>query len=256
MKIALIIFRIGPSHGSILQTYALHKVLTDMGHNVTIIDRQRPLDIKDEIKKNLFRLYCCVTGKYKGPVFYIGENSGTSMKELRSFVNRYISPNCISISTNKEVASIPNANYECYIIGSDQTWRPNYVYDIYYYYLDFLDNNVEATRIAYAPSFGTSVWEYNDEQTHKCQALVKRFSAVSVREEEGIELCRKYLDVNADFVLDPTLLLHMNDYLTLIKGRNHQKKYIAYSLLDDLDISRSTLTNLSSLLHADLHRLN
>ena len=40
MKIALVIFRIGPSHGSILQTYALYNVLKKLGHSVTIINRK------------------------------------------------------------------------------------------------------------------------------------------------------------------------------------------------------------------------
>ena len=40
MNIALIIFPIHASHGCILQTFALATTLRQMGHKVTIIDRQ------------------------------------------------------------------------------------------------------------------------------------------------------------------------------------------------------------------------
>ena len=40
MKIALIIFPLHPSHGCILQTYALYYTLKKKGHDVTIVNRQ------------------------------------------------------------------------------------------------------------------------------------------------------------------------------------------------------------------------
>ena len=62
MNIALFIFRFGPSHGSILQTYALTRTLERMGHEVTIIDRQRPFKLVD-VKACIIRV---VKGLLKG----------------------------------------------------------------------------------------------------------------------------------------------------------------------------------------------
>ena len=47
--------------------------------------------------------------------------------------------------------------------------------------------------------------------------LLQKFNAVSVREQSGIELCKKYLGrKDVQWVLDPTMLLSKEDYECLI----------------------------------------
>ena len=78
-------------------------------------------------------------------------------------------------------------------------------------------------RIAYAASFGVDNWEFSDLETKRCKKLVKSFDAVSVREFSGIELCRRYLDVDACQVLDPTMLLDECDYIHLVEKESEGK---------------------------------
>ena len=94
------------------------------------------------------------------------------------------------------------------VVGSDQVWRPVYFGEnrIEDAYLNFA-KNLTLKRIAYAPSFGVDVWEYSAEQTAKCKALLQKFNMVSVREKSGLQLCHKYLNCEAQWVLDPTMLL-------------------------------------------------
>ena len=47
--------------------------------------------------------------------------------------------------------------------------------------------------------------------------MAKLFDAISVREDSGIALCEKHLDVDAIHVLDPTLLLEKEDYIKLVE---------------------------------------
>jgi len=47
--------------------------------------------------------------------------------------------------------------------------------------------------------------------------LAKEFNAISVREKPAINLCDIYLKVKADWVLDPTLLLKKEEYISLFK---------------------------------------
>ncbi len=57
----------------------------------------------------------------------------------------------------------------------------------------FLDDSTR--RIAYAASFfGTDLWEISPDLTPKIAAHAKKFHAISVREQSGIELCRKHLE--------------------------------------------------------------
>ena len=256
MKIALIIFRIGPSHGSLLQTYALNKVLKEMGHMVTIIDRQPPLEIFSSLKHIVARIVYTLTGKYRGPIFYTVDYSNTSMKKLRTFVNRYLMENLVTIRNECSVRRLCAERYDAYMVGSDQTWRPKYVYDIYYYFLDFVPESNKVKRIAYAPSFGTAEWEYTQEQERKCRLLASRFNAISVRESDGVKLCKDHLGIEAQHVIDPTLLLEKTDYLSFIDLKIKEKPYIAYSLLDDKKEYDIILNKLSSRYNLSLKRIN
>ena len=71
-------------------------------------------------------------------------------------------------------------------------------------------------RIAYAASFGVDYWMYTPEQTAVCAPLAQQFDAISVREENAVGYCRKYFGVEAQRVLDPTLLLNVEDYKSII----------------------------------------
>ena len=114
--------------------------------------------------------------------------------------------------------------YDYVVIGSDQTWRPSISADIYNFFLDFLQDENQIKKIAYATSFGTDQWEFSEEQEKRCKQLVKQFDAVSVREESGISLCQQFLDVDAEHVLDPTLLLKQEDYLKIVHASDFENK--------------------------------
>ena len=108
--------------------------------------------------------------------------------------------------------------YECdaFIVGSDQVWRPAFnLGRLYNMFLDFASDRIR--KIAYAASFGVTVWEYTAEEAQRCRELAKRFDAISVREDTAVELCCKYLGVEAKWVLDPTLLIEKEDYMSLCK---------------------------------------
>lgn len=231
MKIALIIFRIGPSHGSILQTYALTRTLESLGHQVTIIDRHKPVFIRDFKVCTLRVLKHIKERHFSWYDFYVGEYSKVIMKELNPFIEKELRKQTVSFSSEKILKVIGEENFDAFIVGSDQTWRPKYVYDIYNYYLDFVPKSRKVKRISYASSFGTSEWEYSKEQTKKCQALLQRFDGISVREEDGVLLCKKYFNADAIHVLDPTLLLLSKDYLYFTKTVN-TAKYVGCNYLD------------------------
>ena len=89
-------------------------------------------------------------------------------------------------------------------------------------------------KIAYAASFGVDDWEYTSEQTKYCAELVKQFNAISVREMSGIDLCKKYLNVDAINVLDPTLLLNKSDYTCLCQNIPiDEERFLLVYVLDE-----------------------
>ncbi|MEP2653793.1 MAG: polysaccharide pyruvyl transferase family protein [Paraglaciecola sp.] len=99
-----------------------------------------------------------------------------------------------------------NLNYTHAIVGSDQVWRPSYAdSSALVYFLAFLNNDVK--KISYAASFGNDFWELNEQDTKKFADEVKQFTAVSVREISGVDICKNTFGVDAQHVLDPTLLV-------------------------------------------------
>lgn len=112
-------------------------------------------------------------------------------------------------------------------------------------YLDFA-KEWDVKRIAYAASFGVAEWELNEEQTIECAHLAKLFDAVSVRENSGITLCNKFLDIEASLVLDPTLLLEKDDYIKLIETEFElasEGDFFCY-ILDDNENVRNAICNI------------
>ena len=257
MKIALVVFRIGPSHGSILQTYALYQILCRLGHEVTILNRQNNPSIYRYLRNVAARIKNKVLHAYNGPVFYKMDYSPVTMKELNYFLQKNLSAKTITFRKKRELDRIVNSNYDCYVVGSDQTWRPKYVFDIKYYFLDFLPTGHPAKRIAYAPSFGTSEWEYSPQLTEECKGYLSKFSAVSVREDDGVELCKKYFGIQATHVLDPTMLLKCEDYISLIDtsclGRS---KLLAFSILDKSELATEIIRRVSHKLGINPYQIN
>jgi polysaccharide pyruvyl transferase WcaK-like protein len=257
MKVALFIFRFGPSHGSILQTYALTRTLENMGHKVTIIDRQKPVSLND--------FYLCLrrvakgllNGRFSWHDFYLGSFSKHVMKNLNKFLSKELWPQTITIRTEKDLQKIGRGDYDAFIVGSDQTWRPKYVYNIYNYFLDFVPEEREVKRIAYAVSFGTSEWEYLPDQELKCKVLASRFDGVSVREEDGVRMCKKFLNIDSTHVLDPTLLLKRIDYLRLVSGQKQcEDKCLGYNFLDFSTEKMEMVGHISAFMDLPVRQIN
>lgn len=118
---------------------------------------------------------------------------------------------------------IRRGQYDAFVVGSDQIWRPHFFPHIEEAFLSFA-RGWDVKRVAYAPSFGTDTWEYSAAQTARCARLLKDFDAVSVREQSGVALCRRHLGVSARHVPDPTMLLPASDYSAIIDDYDHWRQ--------------------------------
>lgn len=232
MKILLMAFRYGPSHGSILQTYALTRTLERMGHQVTIINRQRPanfLSFKTCVVRVVSNLLRFRLSKHD---FYLVGYPPVMKKEINKFIKKELMGQTITTTSDKKLRKIGREDYDAYIVGSDQTWRPKYVHNIYDFFLAFVPEERVVKRIAYAPSFGTTDWVYTPEQESRCKALLSLFDRVSVREDDGVRMCKEHFDVDAVLVLDPSMLLTGEDYMKHVKTDTSKDNYIASNFLD------------------------
>ena len=188
MKISVLTFSKEINFGANLQCYALCKTLQNMGHKVDIIDIQ--------------------LAPYSMPWY------SAIFRIPRLWLFRQFRKQHLNIFT-RHYNSVDELKHDCpksdlYIVGSDQVWNPGITkrLDPLVYFFSFLP--VDARRISYAASFGTETWQ-NPEITDDVKRLLSKFDAVSVREDNAVQICKETFNVDATQVLDPTLLLTSYD---------------------------------------------
>lgn len=227
-KIAILTQPLHDNYGGLLQAYALSKTLSKYG-DVTIANRWGGHNscikrFASKLKQSLINNPNIPTKSQKEII----------SKNTKLFQKKYI-PNLSSkIITDNGMRKFSKMGFDTYVVGSDQCWRPRYSPKITNFFLDFVADKENITRISYAASFGTSEWEFNEQQTKYCRDLIQKFDAISVREHSGIDLCHAYLNKDAIHVLDPTMLLSVADYkkITIDEGIKQSKGNLKVYVLD------------------------
>lgn len=228
MKIGILTLPLHTNYGGILQAYALQTVLERMGHEVCVIEKRKlPLSLPlykmpfcygKRIVKNLLGHKCLIFYEQK-----FNQRYNQEQPVIRQYTDKFIKK-YIHLKRYENFSDIKETEFDAIVVGSDQVWRPIYFgsNQIEQAYLKFT-KNWDIKRIAYAASFGTDEWEYTSEETKKCKRLIQKFDIVSVREDSGVDLCKRYFNKDALHVLDPTMLLCKEDYIKLFEDAHIPK---------------------------------
>lgn len=236
MRIAIITLPLHTNYGGVLQAYALQKTLEGMGHGVTILQPGKILpepkgfNFLRKMATRSFRKY--VLGRKDVEIFRerrINREFPTVGREFVRFFDKYLNIRRIS-----SLEQIRESDYDAFVVGSDQIFRPKYNPYLLHSFLDFTFKDKgklnslyysydgwKVKRVIYGASFGSDVWEFTPEQTEIAGRLVDRFEGISFREKSGVEMARNRFHRWNMPVLDPTLLLKADDYLSIIEG--HRK---------------------------------
>lgn len=213
-KVGILNLQSSHNFGACLVTFALQNVIRKLGYKAEVIDF-RPWSknhVSSKQRKNLQKLG----------------------KAFESFRKKFLirSRVCFNFDDLCEL----NSRYDTFVVGSDQVWR--YVYVVNYlseFFLNFADD--DKVLLSYAASFGVAYWEGDDKSVNEVSQALKRFQAISVREKSGEKICRDVFGVEAQHVLDPTLLLQASDYETIIDSvpsvAHLKNKYVACMFLDN-----------------------
>ncbi len=193
----------GINYGNALTNYALHTFLQNQGKKVVVLDN-----------------FCTLT----------------PINQFRKFAQEHYTLSSRYFPVYDY--AMLNACCDTFVVASDQNW--NYGYSRYYGYgnyflLDFAADDKK--KVSYATSFGTAA---SAPPGDVGLGLYQRFDAISVREEFGVELCRKEYDVQASWVLDPVFLLKKQDYDRLLAKTPvpEAEPYIAVYFLDPTEEKR------------------
>ncbi len=240
MKIGILTFHFAHNYGAVLQAYALLSKLKEMGHDAYIINRHPDV-------ANISRwIYHHIAYKHVWGW----------LKFDRS-VRKMLQPQTRLYTTQKAIRKHFSENgFDAVVVGSDQVWRWNWRMSGLNYYLDFLADDDKMRKVAYAASFGVSEWKSSEQDTSQVKTLLEKFSAISVRETAGVEICRNVFQINAQLVLDPTLLYDSSFYeehfhLSEIHATNPKVVSIMLSQ-PHLSVQQMMWAKQKGMLHVDL----
>ncbi|MBB3332571.1 hypothetical protein BDK63_003469 [Halomonas campaniensis] len=198
-KVAILNFQYSThNYGAVLQAAALEHICRRLGHEVQHLDymaKQR-VTFKGRVGQALRKL-----GLRKTP----SHSRVANEEAFESFREMFIS-RTKKIRNPSEFSSVAKG-FDIVIVGSDQVWRPAFAKDTIGFFLGHVPDGVD--RVSYAASFGTASWEKSGDAvlTDQVSKELKRFKAISCREESGVEICRDVFGVEAEHVLDPLLLV-------------------------------------------------
>lgn len=208
------------NYGSLLQTYAMQKVLDNLGiENDIILFKSDPV-------KQLYRIFNVPFMRMKLKLykrklltkmfhFDIYRGSVKRDAEFMAFKKNYCRFT-LKITSRDELEKMGQVYY-AFVLGSDQVWNPANL-EMDFYTLNFVPE--EKIKIAYAPSFGVS--SIPKKQLEKTKAYLDRIQYISVREVAGAEIIKQITGREVPVVCDPTALLSREQWDT-IKG---DKKYV------------------------------
>lgn len=217
LKIGILTQPLYDNYGGLLQAYALKEVLKSLGHDVVIVNRQKPLRKKWRLVGSFVKFELKGRKPINKQPLTKAQKKIISEKTL-AFIAQYIPEQSKLITSTKTMKLLNKEKFDAFVVGSDQCWRPQYSPDIKNYFLDFTKNNKRIKRISYAASFGTENWEFLKKETKECKKLLEKFDAISVREDSAISLIKHNLGrSDVTHVLDPTMLLEKSQYQELIK---------------------------------------
>ena len=231
MKAGIITQPLANNLGGIIQNYALQETLRRLGHQPVTIN------VTPQCKHLTARMLAAPVVRWLRILPFIP--SGNRLRMFRFATTRQranlaaFTKSHINTTVPLQQPHVPD-DAGAIICGSDQIWRPKYNVPIENMFLKFT-GHANILRIAYAASFGVDHWEFSDEQTMECAGLLEKFNSVSVRERSGVELCRRHFGCQAQWVVDPTMLLEAKDYAPLCTANENRFRHKAGSYLLDPD---------------------
>ena len=227
--VGLILYMSG-NYGSIATNYALYRAINDMGKKAAVLNNW---------------------GWTMG---------GSAVKFARSHMK------LTDGFLKTEDGQAANQCFGTFVIGSDIIW--DWIWNpfdriLQFMMLGFADE--KKRMISYAPSFGNlkEKKDISKEARALGEYCLKRFDAISVREDYGVAMCRDLFHVQAAQVLDPVLLCNRKVWseLSAMSKLNFDEEYLLAYILDPtpnkrqvvIEAAQSTNKKLVVILDQDLN---
>lgn len=213
-KISILTWLHNGNYGSILQGYALQRYLRNVGYEVTNIDLCP--SILEKLKNCWKQGNPFLSLVKEKKVSWDAKKACPDKKALGCRIEKFddfLKSNFCLTRTYRKFSDLREivGKYEAYICGSDQVWSPMLLSPSYYF--DFLPESDK--KISYACSFGMNY--IPEQKKERIANWLKRYNAISVREEAGLNIVEELTDKKAVVNVDPTMLLNAEEWNNLVK---------------------------------------
>lgn len=211
--------------GSVFQAYCLQKYLSDLGHNVDIID-YRPTYYnsgRNKLKSVVGRLLNLSAYKSR-------------KRKYESFIRQYDTLSSKSFSSLDQLREFYENSNDLFIAGGDQLWNtyhPCGKDDAYK--LVFTNSSL---KVAIGTSMGRNNQSY--EELIELARKIDKFKAVFLREKSTVERLSGFIDTPCHHVIDPVGLVDPKHLLSMAIKPKIDKPFAIMYLADsgqELDAS-------------------
>ena len=226
MKISIITLHKVFNYGSVFQAYATKLFFERLGHETEIID-YLPLRWQN---KALFWEIPESRGFIRDSIYLVLRSVSVLIKKktLWSFLKKYV-------VLTKTYKSFEELNEKCpradvYCTGSDQVWNSEYCGIDKAFYLRFTKGNTK--KISFAASIGKT--QLPKAEVDSIKEYLSDYSFITVRESSAVKLL-KDMGIRSELILDPTLQIEKEHWISLASKRLIKDRYLILMLLYNED---------------------
>jgi len=188
MNVGLLTYHHTTNYGATLQCYALRQAIERLGHRCSTIDYRHPRAVA-----------------FYRRMDWLNRNAIKTVPRLLRFRRFMADELNMTERVRREGLAGLASRFDAIVVGSDQVfelgpprgWSPEF-------FLDFVPNG--SRRVAYAPSFGTTTLANIETERDAVATLLRRFDALSGRDQNSVTIASTLLDREVPVVLDPTFL--------------------------------------------------
>lgn len=223
MKIGIITFHASLNCGSMLQAFALQKVLCEKyGADVEIINYSNLGQRSYYANWDIYPKPSIQINNIKAIPHYSAINS--MRRDYQAFANKYFR---LSGPLIKKYANLKNLDkrYDIVIAGGDQVWNVRCRDADKAYFLSFVKT---AKKVAYSPSLGARNINKVSINPKMYADLIKNFDFLSVRENNGQKWLKELTDIEVPIIADPTILLTKDQWIESLNIEDIPERFILF----------------------------
>lgn len=222
MRVGILTYHDADNYGAVLQAFALKESIRLMGHNAEIIDYKCPFIENGYNSFFINSWFDCLKVMIRLPKYNIMRKR---FKEFRT-VNLNLSRKIYTMDNKDDL----NAEYDVFVVGSDQVWNYSLNQMDATYLLDFAE--MSKKRISYAastklrtlPKWAAIIYKF----------YLEKFDAIGVREKSVEKLIAPLYSGNVIHNVDPVLLYSKNEWEKLIADRLCKRDYVFVYYIGDI----------------------